>query len=175
MLSSNYSITINYTTNKSNKSPVAGSTTSAKTTANASAPSSTPDTSDSGRAALGRMLAVGGLAVRFTDKVISHEISVVSLKTGASEQQERLSFAYSVGKQVGGIIISTAIGAAVGGGLPGALIGLATSITATAMSYGQKIAEIDLQHDIEDVGLRYMNMRAGGSVASFSGSRSKRQ
>lgn len=167
----NYSITIAYTANKSNNSLVAGSTASPKTTT----ASSMPDTSGNGRAVLGRMVALGGMAVHFTDQIISHEISVVSLKTGAIEQQERLSFAYSIGKQIGGMVLSTAVGAVVGGGLPGALIGLASSVASTALNYRQKAAEIQLRHDIEDIGLRYINARAGGTVASFSGSRLRRQ
>lgn len=171
MFSSHYSITIEDRTNKSNKSPVAGSITSSKTTTSSSA----PDTSGNGRAVLGRLVAIGGMAVHFTDQIISHEISVVSLRTGAIEQQERLSFAYSVGKQIGGMVLSTAVGAVLGGGLPGALIGLASSVASTAMSYGQKAADIQMRHDLEDIGLRYINARAGGTVASFSGSRSRRQ
>lgn len=120
------------------------------------------------------IMAVAGTALRFADKIVSHRIQTVELRTGAREQQERLSFAYSVAKQAGGIIMSTAAGFAVGN-VPGALIGLLTSSASVALSYAQKADTLRLQRDLEDVGLKFMNIRAGGSVASYSGSRMKNQ
>ena len=119
-------------------------------------------------------MAVGGIAASFVNQVVSYRIQTVSLRTGAEEQQERLAFAYSIAKQVGGTLLSTAVGAAMGGGI-GAVVGLVVGIAHTAISYSQKAEELRIQKTVEDVGLRYLNARAGGSVASFSGSRLRNQ
>lgn len=150
------------------QSPIAGSGSTAKKTAN------------SGSATVGNVnalkgiMTVKGIVAPFVDQVVSHQIQTVSLRTGAEEQQERLSFAYSITKQIGGTLLSTAVGAAMGGGV-GAIIGLAVGVAHAAISYSQKASELRTQKALEDVGLRYMNARAGGSVASFSGSRLKNQ
>lgn len=127
-----------------------------------------------GRQAFKKVMAVGGIAASFVNQVVTHQIQTVSLRTGAEEQQERLAFAYSIAKQVGGTLLSTAVGAAMGGGI-GAVVGLVVGIAHTAISYSQKAEELRIQKTVEDVGLRYLNARAGGSVASFSGSRLRNQ
>lgn len=127
-----------------------------------------------GRQAVKKVMAAGGIAASFVNQVVTHQIQTVSLRTGAEEQQERLAFAYSIAKQVGGTLLSTAVGAAMGGGI-GAVVGLVVGIAHTAISYSQKAEEMRIQKTVEDVGLRYLNARAGGSVASFSGSRLRNQ
>lgn len=127
-----------------------------------------------GRQAVKKVMAAGGMAASFVNQVVTHQIQTVSLRTGAEEQQERLAFAYSIAKQVGGTLLSTAVGAAMGGGI-GAVVGLVVGIAHTAISYSQKAEELRIQKTVEDVGLRYLNARAGGSVASFSGSRLRNQ
>ena len=127
-----------------------------------------------GRQAFKKVMAAGGIAASFVNQVVTHQIQTVSLRTGAEEQQERLAFAYSIAKQVGGTLLSTAVGAAMGGGI-GAVVGLVVGIAHTAISYSQKAEELRIQKTVEDVGLRYLNARAGGSVASFSGSRLRNQ
>ena len=161
-----YEIIIKNETDTAQSSPIAGNT--AENTA------SGEETGINIPSGVKGILAVKSIVAPFVDQVVSHEISTVSLKTGASEQQDRLSFVYSVGKQVGSAALKIATGAVIGG-LPGALFGLAMSVAHTAISYGQKGADIQMQHDLENVGLRYLNTRAGGIVASFSGSRQNRQ
>lgn len=126
------------------------------------------------RQAFKEVMAVGGVAASFVNQVVTHQIQTVSLRTGAEEQQERLSFAYSIAKQVGSTVLSTAVGAALGGGI-GAIIGLVVGIEHAALSYMQKVNELRTQKTLEDIGLRYLNARAGGSIASFSGSRFRSQ
>lgn len=170
MAEHNYSLTIkNETADENENNPIAGNAAGSKQASggdNAAAAASTIKAA--------KIMAVLGTAMHFADKIVSHRIQTVELRTGASEQQERLSFAYSVAKQAGGIIMSTIAGFAVGNA-PGALIGFLTSATTTAMSYAQKASELRMQRDLEAVGLKYMNIRAGGSVASYSGSRMKNQ
>ncbi len=161
-----YEIVIRNETDTAKNSPIAGTATESK--------ENDENTSASVPSGIKGILAAKNVVAPFVDQVVSHEISTVDLRTGASEQQERLSFAYSVGKQVGSAALKIATGAVIGG-LPGAIVGLAVSVAHTAVSHGQKAADIQMQHDLEGTGMRFLNARAGGSVASFSGSRSRRQ
>lgn len=170
MANGNYTLTIeNKTADENENNPIVGDTAGSK---QASGGDNTAVAASTVKAA--KIMAVVGTAMHFADKIVSHRIQTVELRTGSREQQERLSFAYSVAKQAGGIIMSTAAGFAVGN-VPGALIGLLTSSASVALSYAQKADEIRMQHNLEDIGLKYMNIRAGGSVASYSGSRLKNQ
>ena len=162
-----YEIVIKNETDTDKSSPIAGNTAQGKTAGKT-------DEKSVNTTALKGLMAAKSIAVSVIDQTVSHEISTVSLRTGANEQQDRLSFAYSVGKQVGSAVMSLAVGAAVGG-LPGAIIGLTTSLISTAVTYSNKAADIQMQHDLEGVGLRYANARSGGAVSSFSGSRQNRQ
>ena len=163
----NYEIVIRNETDKGDETPIASG---------GGAPQSASEGAAeiTGRQAFKKVMAVGGIAASFVNQVVSYRIQTVSLRTGAEEQQERLVFAYSIAKQVGGTLLSTAVGAAMGGGI-GAVVGLVVGIAHTAISYSQKAEELRIQKTVEDVGLRYLNARAGGSVASFSGSRLRNQ
>lgn len=176
MADDTYTIVLKNETEQAN-TPIAGS----NSTAQALKPQTTqtPTTGDmssggNGEALFKQVIAVKGILAPVVDTVVSHQVSTVTLRTGAVEQQDRLSFAYSIGKQATSITMSTALGAATGN-LPGALIGLALGITNTALSYKNRADEIQLQNNVENVGLRLADIRAGGSVATFSGSRLRRQ
>lgn len=173
MAENNYSITIKNETRQA-KSPIAGNNGSPIASKPSGGNTDTTDTGIDGVAALKKVVAVKGILVPVVDTVISNKISTVELRTSAAEQQERLSFAYSIGKQVGGIALSTAIGAATGN-LPGALLGFTAGLINTAMSYRNRANELGLYRTVENVGLGYLNSRAGGTVATFSGSRLGRQ
>lgn len=121
------------------------------------------------------IMAVKSAIAPFVDKIYSHRVNTVSLRTGSTEQQQRISTIYSIAKQAGSIAMSTAMGAVMGGGAPGAIIGLLTSITTTALSYSQKASDLRMQRDLENQGMIYANIRAGGSIASYSSSRAKKQ
>lgn len=120
------------------------------------------------------LLAIKHSVMPLINQIASNRISVVSLSTGAKEQQERLSFAYSMAQQISNATMSIAMGAAFGGA-PGAIIGLVTSAASSALNYGFKTRELQMQQDIENVELKYSNIRAGGMVASYSGSRRHNQ
>lgn len=175
-MNSNYSITIK----DSSASPsqqqgtgVAGSGASSANTGagGAGGSASSGGASMSGKAALAKTMAVK-IPIRMVDKIVTHRISLVSLETGAKEQQERLSFVYSMGKQVGRTALAVGTGLFLTGGNPlGALLGLSTSMLFTSLDYIQKSETINVERGLENVGLRFMNRRAGGSVAAFNGSR----
>ena len=121
--------------------------------------------------------AIVSAGVKMADQSITHEIQTVSLRTGAEEHQERLSLMYSVGKRVAGSVMSIGMGAAVGGpvGAAVAAVGVLISGISEMISYQQKSEQLRLEKAVESVGLGYLNARAGGSVATFSGSRLGRQ
>lgn len=157
-----YEIIIRNETSDDDASPIAGSGAKPKKTSGGEA-------SSAKNIAKG-IVAVEGYVKPFVDKLLTNRIQTVSIRTGAEELQERLSFAYSVGQQAYGIVKSTAVGAAVGR-LPGALIGMLFGLLNTAISYAQKAQQISYQRTVENIGLNYLNVRAGGSVASYSQSR----
>lgn len=128
---------------------------------------------------VGKTVAKGyGMVKRFVAPFISQLVtahtSTISLRTGAEELQQRAQFAQSVMSQGFNIAESILIGGLTGG-LPGAVFGAVMSVTQTALSYEFKQRELDMQKDAEDISLRLMSTRAGGSLAAFSGSRERSQ
>lgn len=110
----------------------------------------------------------------FVDQLVTQQISTITLRTGAEELQEKAEFAYSAIKAGVGLIESVLIGGLVGN-LPGAVIGGLMSISTTAISYANKAQTLNLQRSVESMSLRNMEIRAGGSLATFSGSRGRSQ
>ena len=103
---------------------------------------------------------------------IEYGISTINVRTGRVEAQQRIQFAYSVGRQVVGVLENVAIGALVGG-LPGAIVGAVMSTVTTVAGYAINQSKIDLQSNLESISLGLMNIRAGGEIAAVSGSRER--
>lgn len=103
-------------------------------------------------------------AVKATaDTLINYEISTVSLQTGATEYEQRLSTGYSVLSQTVGAVGSL-VGAAVVGGAAGfavAAIGLAVSGVHKVIGIMQKEQTLQLQQSLENVSIGMANVRAG--------------
>lgn len=97
----------------------------------------------------------------FATQIASHEVSIISLKTGQNELQQRAQFNYDVGMKVLNAGESILVGAAVGG-LPGAVAGLALSLTHTIVDITQKAQDLNLRKDLEAVQIRASLIRAGG-------------
>ena len=110
----------------------------------------------------------------FVKQILQHQVNTVELRTGAAELQEKISFAYQVGGQAISIIESVAIGAMIGN-LPGALLGAGLSIGGTMLGYAQAADTIRLQGRLESIGNSMLNVRAGGQVQTYGGSRERRQ
>ena len=111
----------------------------------------------------------------YINQVIQHQINTVELRTGSSELQQRISFAYQAAGTLVSIGQSAATGFVVGGGLPGAVIGALLGIAGKALSISLNQNTIDLQRQQESLSLGLMNLRAGGSVSSYSKSREGNQ
>lgn len=148
------------------KSPIAGS--GAQATDTTAQQGGTPAISTGRVAAAKGIFFANSYIMPFVDKMVTQKISTVALRTGAQELEDRMSFAYQVGKQAFGFVESVAVGALIGGGVPGALIGGAMHVALTMVEYSTRKQEIDLKHRVEDISLHFMNTRAGGSVASFN-------
>ena len=160
---SSYEITVTLKEKKA-KNPVAGSDSEAENT-------------DGGN--LPKEIAKGYGVVKkfvspFISQVITAQTSTVSLRTGAEELQERLQFSQNAIRQGFGVIESVVVGGLLGGA-PGAIVGAAMGVAQTAMTYEFRRQELQMQKDVEDVSLRLLNIRAGGSLAAFSGSRETNQ
>lgn len=150
------------------RSPIAGSSSEQKQ------PSGAGQT-DSAKWAATKSVAIAKTYITpFVKQVVSHGVSTISLRTGAEELEQRMSFTRQVGESAANAAMSGVMGFIVGN-LPGAVLGVAMSAITSAVSYGFKAREIDLERQVENVGLSFLNSRAGGSVASFSGSRMKKQ
>lgn len=110
----------------------------------------------------------------FINQVIQYQINTVELRTGASERQQQLSFAYQTAGSMVGIIQTAVAGFAVGN-VPGAIIGALLGIAHKVVTIGLNQNTINLQRQQENISLGLMNMRAGGSVSSYSKSREGNQ
>ena len=87
---------------------------------------------------------------------------------------DEISFAYQAAGTLVSIGQSTATGFAVGSP-PGAVIGALLGIAGKAISVGLNQNTIDLQRQQESISLGLMNLRAGGSLSSYSKSREGNQ
>lgn len=175
----NYSIVIkNETDNGDAQNPIAGQSAQGQDTTPKPGLGSSKD--KSGGQVLGTAIVAFNSTIKpYVDQMLGFRVSTVSLRTGSQEQADRIQFAYAVGQQVYSFTSSVATGALLGsrggpvGALVGAVMGAATSLISTAISYSNRQTEISMQRTIENVGLRYLNTRAGGTVASYNGSRGR--
>lgn len=94
------------------------------------------------------------------DQVISGNLSMVELSTGAAEYEQRLQASYNITKQIWNAGETVVVGA-LAGGLPGAIAGLFVSGVHTAISYGFRSVTLAKQKTIENVSIGLMNIRAG--------------
>ena len=165
-----FEIILKNETESNKRSPISGSGSAARST-----PGGSSGEWMTGRQATAKgLVAVNHYIKPFVEQMVTQHVTTVALRTGAQEAEERLSFKMQVGQKVYGLASSIITGALVGG-VAGAVVGGAMSLVTTVIGYTNQQEKLNLQRSVENVGLRYMNARAGGSVASFSGSRLKNQ
>lgn len=116
--------------------------------------------SKAGAKAVGKALVAYRTVKNFATQVINHEVSMVQLRTGSNELQERANFQNQLIQQGVGIIEGAVAGLAVGG-LPGFIIGTATSLLNTMVSYGQAQNRLDTQNALEGASISLNKIRAG--------------
>lgn len=144
-------------------SPVAGSTKESTAKGNATA-----------KALVKGMIAYNTYVKPFVQPIIEQQIGTISLRTGASEQQQRIQFAYEIAQSVVGIGTSIVSGFAVGN-VPGAVVGAVIGVASTVINYANKAQKIQYEQNLEDVSLRGLSVRAGGYAPGYSGSRGRNQ
>ena len=161
MGSGNYTITLEIKGLADSSSPVAGATTSPSSavadtaiSTGAGAPSGEKSTKN-----LTKLTAYHTLK-SFALQQINYEVSIVELRTGSRDMQERANFYNSIVQKGLGIVEATAVGFKMGN-LPGALAGLMLSTAHTAIGYAQKQNTINLQQTLENRSLEMMRIRAG--------------
>lgn len=120
---------------------------------------------DSAKAAAQKIVSVG-TAASIADKLISYEVNSVSLRTGATEYEQKLQFGYSTLKSTA---VPLVVGAATGG-LPGAAIGLVFSFAMQGLQWAQNQRVINMNRNLENISIGMANIRAG-----VTGSRSTKQ
>lgn len=162
----NYTLTIRIDADGSSQNPIAGQNNQTK-----DAPS---ESNKNAKTIIKGLVSFNAFVKPLVQPMIDGYMQTVSLRTGSQEAQDRLQFAYNVGEQAVGIISTIAMGAIVGN-LPGALLAAGTSIFGAAMNYANKAEKMRLEHNLESITLRGMNVRAGGYAPSYAGSRSRPQ
>lgn len=101
--------------------------------------------------------------------IISNSISQVSLETGAQEYEQRASAIHGAANQVINTVASVGIGITTGN-LPLALVGIVMSGITTVLNYSNRVKQLQLKEDLEDISIGMATVRAG-----ISGRRSKDQ
>ena len=135
------------------------------------APSSGDAASDKFVSKAKKMVSFAAVASS-ADKLISYNISQVNLQTGATEYEQRLNAAYSLGKQFVGAGAALIGGALMGGpaGFAVAAIGIVSSGINQLISYEQRKQTLQTQQSLENITIGMQNVRAG-----TTGRRSKEQ
>lgn len=102
-------------------------------------------------------------ATQLADRVISHQIGTVSLRTGNQERQQRIETVYSELKSAGGATLAIGGGFVAGGvgGAAVAAVGVALSYLNKLISYGQRQDQLNLAATVEGISLAQLNLRAG--------------
>lgn len=105
----------------------------------------------------------------FAVQQINYTTSIVELRTGSREMQQRAQFQNQIAQKGVGILEMGVAGALIGG-LPGAVLGLTLSTAHTVIGYTQKQNTLELQETLENRSLEMLRIRAGSY-----GSRSNNQ
>lgn len=96
----------------------------------------------------------------FATQVVNHEVSMVQLRTGSNELQERANFInQTVQKGIG--ILEGGIAGAMVGGLPGFLIGTTLSLMHSVIGYGQAVNRLNTENTLENQSIVMNIVRAG--------------
>lgn len=110
-------------------------------------------------------------AVKSTaDQIINYQISTISLQTGATEYEQRMSTVYSIASQTVGAGAALVMGGLAAGpaGVVVAAMGIAASGISKLIGIEQKRNTLRLQESVENVSISMQNVRAG--VAGRRGS-----
>ena len=150
---------------KDNNSPVSNAAPDVLQDESGEEKSNWADNAESAKSAVHKIVS-RATAMAVADKLISYDISTVSLRTGAKEYEQKLQFGYSLIQQTA---VPLAVGAATGG-LAGAAIGIAFSFVMQGIGWVQNAQTIRYNQELENISISMANTRAG-----VTGSRSNKQ
>ena len=109
-------------------------------------------------------LAVGLTAAKkikgYVNTIVNHEVSMVGLRTGSNEMQERASFINQAVNKGVDMLMTIGVGAATGG-VVGALIGVGIGVVETAVGYAFAQDRLNTERTIENETIRRNYVRAG--------------
>ena len=108
------------------------------------------------------ILAATGIRA-IADNLISYHISTVSLRTGATEYQQKLQFWYSAGMSAASSAAAIGTGFLMGGpvGAGIAAAGVALSYAMKGLNYWENANTIDINDRREEIGIQMQIVRAG--------------
>lgn len=109
---------------------------------------------------IGKGLVAYQMAKPWINQVVSHEISLVELRTGSKEAQQKAQYAYNVANKITGLGSTILTGFATGN-VPGAIIAGLGYVAHDAISWSQKEETINLQRNIETQTISRNHVRAG--------------
>lgn len=107
-----------------------------------------------------------GTVISVADNLISYDVGTISLRTGATEYEQKIQFAYSKVKE---FALPIALGVSTAG-VPGAIVGGIFSLAMQGISWAQNTQTIAYKRQLENVSIGMASVRAG-----VTGSRSDRQ
>lgn len=96
----------------------------------------------------------------WVNQVISHNVSMVELRTGSQQQQQRVSFAYQVATDTANLAENIATGFLLGN-VAGAVTGAIMTVASKIISIAQRQNEINTKQTIENVSVQMNYIRAG--------------
>lgn len=94
------------------------------------------------------------------DRVVTHQINTVELRTGHAELQQRMQFQYGVAKQ-GFDIVKNMVMAGSVFGVAGVAIGAVAGIADWGIGIAIRQSEINMRREVENTSLFYSRIRAG--------------
>lgn len=99
-------------------------------------------------------------AESFVDRVATHNINTVELRTGHAELQARMQFNYGLGKQGFDIVKNMVMAGSIFGGA-GVALGAVAGLADWGISIALRQSEINMRQEVENTSLFYARIRAG--------------
>lgn len=97
----------------------------------------------------------------FADQIYAHEVSMVELRTGSKEAQDRANFTRDMITKGVSFVEAGMMTALVTGNVAGFAIGAGISLTQTLISYAQNQDRINTQRTLENTSIQLNYIRAG--------------
>lgn len=97
----------------------------------------------------------------FADQIYAHEVSLVELRTGSKEAQDRANFTREMVTRGVSFVESGMMTALVTGNVAGFAIGAGLSLTQTLVSYALNQDRINTQRTVENQSIQLNYIRAG--------------